>query len=223
MITNKKPFITEISQEDFERLGLKGYQQVKIFDEKTGTSHYEWKEIDLNEQLDEEIKALFYSATEQSLEFLKCPITVAIHVANGPKPDDFYLDKYMDMFSGPTTFEFGVGIKHLYSTRDYFESKEDYWKVSKRETKAIYRIHIREKWVKHFKLKHYTSISDWPYIGEEPKKGEKIELPVHYDLDDINDKWVESYRMKVKIRDGATFSVFVDENGNEIPTKNGNN
>ena len=42
-------------------------------------------------------------------------------------------------------------------------------------------------------------------------------------LDEENEKWVESYRMKVKIRDGATFSVFVDENGNEIPTKNGNN
>lgn len=223
MIVSKKPFITEISQEDFEKLALKGYQQVKIFDEKTGTSHYEWKEIDLSEQLDEEIKALFCSATEQSLEFLKCPITLAIHVANGPKPDDFYLDKYMDMYSGPTTFEFGVGIKHLYSTRDYFEGKEDYWKVLKRETKAIYRIHIREIWVKHFKLKHYTSVSDWPYIGEKPKKGEKIELHVHYDLDDTNDKWVEAYRMKVIKRDGSTSSVFVDENGHEIPTKNGNN
>jgi len=218
MITNKKPFITEISQEDFERLGLKGYQQVKIFDKETGTGRYEWKEIDLNKQLEEEIQALFCSGTEQSLEFLKCPITVAIHVANGPKPDDFYLDKYMDMYSGPTTFEFGVGIKHLYSTRDYFEDKEDYWRVPKRETKAIYRIHVREIWVKHFKLRHKTEII--PYAAD---KDTTVEIHIHYDLDEENDKWVETYRSKVTKNGNCKFSVLVDENGNEIPTKNGNN
>ncbi len=216
MITNKKPFITEISQEDFEKLGLKGYQQVKTFDEETGTGHYEWVEIDLNKQLEEEIQALFCSGTEQSLEFLKCPITVAIHVANGPKPDDFYLDKYMDMYSGPTTFEFGVGIKHLYSTRDYFEDKEDYWRVPKRETKAIYRIHIREIWVKHFKLRHKTEII--PYAAD---KDTTIEIHVHYDLDEENDKWVETYRSKVTKNGNCKSSVLVDENGNEIPTKKG--
>ena len=216
MITNKKPFITEISQEDFEKLGLKGYQQVKTFDEETGTGHYEWVEIDLNKQLEEEIQALFCSATEQSLEFLKCPVTLAIHVANGPKPDDFYLDKYMDMYSGPTTFEFGVGIKHLYSTRDYFEDKEDYWRVPKRETKAIYRIHIREIWVKHFKLRHKTEII--PYAAD---KDTTIEIHVHYDLDEENDKWVETYRSKVTKNGNCKSSVLVDENGNEIPTKKG--
>lgn len=223
MIVSEKPFITEISQEDFEKLGLKGYQQVKIFDEKTGTGRYEWKEIDLNKQLEEEIQALFCSGTEQSLEFLKCPITLAIHVANGPKPDDFYLDKYMDMYSGPTTFEFGVGIKHLYSTRDYFEDKEDYWKVLKRETKAIYRIHIREIWIKHFKLKHKTEVRPWPYLEVETEEGEELELHIHYVLDEENDKWVESYRMKVKKNGRCVSYVYVDENGNEIPTKNGNN
>jgi len=216
MITNKKPFITEISQEDFEKLGLKGYQQVKTFDEETGTGHYEWVEIDLNKQLEEEIQALFCSGTEQSLEFLKCPITVAIHVANGPKPDDFYLDKYMDMYSGPTTFEFGVGIKHLYSTRDYFEDKEDYWRVPKRETKAIYRIHIREIWVKHFKLRHKTEII--PYAAD---KDTTVEIHIHYDLDEENDKWVETYRSKVTKNGNCKSSVLVDENGNEIPTKKG--
>lgn len=219
MITSKKPFITEISEEDFEKLGLKGYRQVKVEDKNTDSVHYEWREIDLNEQLEQEIICLMISGTEESLEFLKCPVTLAIHNGNRPKPNDFYLDKYMDMFTGPVTYEFGVGIKHLYSTRDYFECKEDYWRVLKRETKAIYRIHLRDMWLKRFKLRHKTIKTDWPYIDLDTKKGEKLELHIHYDLDKETDEWVESYRTKVIKSGGCTEIIPVDENGNEIRPK----
>ena len=57
----------------------------------------------------------------------------------------------------------------------------------------------------------------------ETEEGEELELHIHYVLDEENDKWVESYRMKVKKGKGHSYHVFVDENGNEIPTKNGNN
>jgi len=56
--------------------------------------------------------------------------------------DASYLDKFMNRFSGHQTFQIGCGIDHIYSNRDYWYATEDYWKVKKKETKAIYLIHL---------------------------------------------------------------------------------
>lgn len=185
---NENLFITEISEEDFRKLNLKAYNRSWVKKED-GTKQLEWLEVDLNKELDENIAYWKGQGYESDLEDLKQPVTIAIHVKNGPNPEDFYLDKYMNRYTGAQTYQFAMGIRHLYSTRDYFETKgEDYWKVAKKETKAIYRIHLDEKHVKSFKLKHKTIIS--------LRFSENHWVEDNYALE--NDEWVLKSRVEVE-------------------------
>ena len=107
MTTNKKQnkcYITEISEEDFRKLNLFAYKHTQNGFEK----------VDLNKELDENIKYLLEQGYESDLEDLKCPVTIAIHKENHENPRDYYLDKWMNCFSCPGTYEIGFGIRHLY-------------------------------------------------------------------------------------------------------------
>ena len=100
MITDKKfdktaHFITEISEEDFRKLNLKGYEQTYI-DIHSHDEHSEcvsqklgWKEVDLNTVLDENIAYWMEQGYEKDFEDLKFPVTIAIHTNNGPSPTNF--------------------------------------------------------------------------------------------------------------------------------------
>lgn len=208
---NEDLFVTEISESDFRKLNILAYER----------DRYGWKEVKLNEVLDENLKCMLKQGYKDDLEAFSCPFTFAIHKANAEDPDDFYLDKFMNQFSGPRTYQIGIGIKHLYSTRDYYEAHEDYWKVFKRETKAIYRVHLDKKWAKMFVLKHDTKKMPWNSVYDSGSDSENWELWISYDLDEENDKWVERSRYKV-IHDpkyGSHFHIPVDENGEEIKHK----
>lgn len=172
-----KHLITEISEEDFRKLNLAVYRQEK---EKNmdGSICFVMKEYNINDILSKEIAMTLNSGYESDLRDLKMPVTIAIH--EEPTEEDFlrvkkehpwllekasknavlyeysYLDKFMNQFTGAQTFQIGWGIKHLYSTRDYYEAHEDYWRVRKNETKAIYRIKLSEKLLKAFILKHFS-------------------------------------------------------------------
>lgn len=164
-------FITEISEEDFRKLNLKGYKREydRPVNEKTrNISSFVWKEVDLNEELDENIKFWIDNGYESDYEDLQQPVTIAIHIENGPNPKNYYFDKFMNRYSGSKTYELAMGLKHIYSTRDYFEAKKDYWRVLKRETKAIYRIHLDPEHLKRFKLKHIKE-EEQKLIDSQPK------------------------------------------------------
>lgn len=118
MITNKKPFITEISEEDFRKLDLEGWVADAII--PSGVS----QEVKLNQVLDEHIDFVRKSGI---LDSLYIPVTVAVF-------NEWPMDG--------RSFKFGLGIKHLYSTRDYYKNKRGSWKVKKNCLKAIYRVHL---------------------------------------------------------------------------------
>ena len=50
-----------------------------------------------------------------------------------------YLDKYMTML-GAQTYLIRFGVEKLYSIRDYYETRDDYFRIPKKQTKAIYLI-----------------------------------------------------------------------------------
>ena len=98
-----------------------------------------------------------------------------------------YYDKFLNRFSGARTYQLGLGIPHLYSTRDYYEMKGDYWRVRKSETKVIYRVTLSEKWMSQFKLKHTSTEQNWPYdhIPSNVEPGyTKAKLITNFDIDD---------------------------------------
>ena len=152
-----KKIITDISEEDFRKLDLVGYRLTKVKDPLTNSTSYVQKRVSLNEELDNNIRYLLDEGTEEGKDALTLPITIAIHNDNDKDEHDEtmfgYFDKFMNRFSPPKTFEIGIGIKHLYSTRDYYEDREDYWRVNKRATKRIYRITLDPKWWKAFVVK----------------------------------------------------------------------
>ena len=180
-----KRIITEISEEDFRKLNLKVRRNERVVVSEN-VHKFEMVEKSLNEILDNEIKYCLESGYESDLKNLKIPVTIAIH--EEPTEEDYkefintykglltpdearnlcrhewtYLDKFMNCFTGAQTFQIGWGISHLYSTRDYYESHEDYWRVSKKETKVIYRVKLSDKWLDKFVLKHKTIYNAWPY------------------------------------------------------------
>lgn len=211
---NKDLFITEISEEDFRKLDLVAYRRV---------SHdfMNWTETRLNDVLDKNIAYCLEQAYESDFESLKCPVTVAIHKANSADADDYYLDKFMNRFTGAQTYQIGFGIKHLYSTRDYYEDKEDYWRVLKRETKAIYRVHLDKKWLKMFKLKHRTEKMPWNLAFGGSEESNNWELWVSFDYDEELKGWVETSKYKVihDLKYGSHLHIPVDANGEEIKHK----
>ena len=185
MIDKKeKMFITEISEEDFRKLDLKvkANERVQI-DERS--HRFEMVEKSMNDILDKEIKYLLENGYASDLEELSVPVTVAI-----AKDGQFYLDKFMNRYSGAQTYQLGLGIKHIYSTRDYFEcgKSEDYWRVLKRETKAIYRVHLDEKRRKKFVLKHKSEVSF--YFPDHNSEFLHAHYVIdNYDLDEETGEW----------------------------------
>lgn len=136
-----KKLITEISEEDFRKLDLTVYCNERVYSPDGKSFRFEMVEKKINDILDSEIQLCLESGFESDLEDLELPVTIAIH-----EPDGYYLDKFMNRFTGAQTFQFGWGISHLYSTRDYYEAREDYWRVRKDETKVIYRVKLSPEW-----------------------------------------------------------------------------
>lgn len=161
-------FITEISYEDFMRMGLIGYRNTKV---EMEDNSYKLKMLPID--ICEEVR--------KNLEFCEeegyTSIAVALHIeptddaidermklytsdGKGGRRhytyeeaysyalyDYSYLDKFMNRFTGQQTFQIGCGIDHIYSNRDYWYSKGDYWQVRKRDTKAIYLIRLNPNFV----------------------------------------------------------------------------
>ena len=158
-----KKFITEISESDFRKLNFIGYRNTRVdVDEKS--YKMEMMPIELNKILDqylyiceeEKITTVVVALhTDPTAEAIQCYMKLFTSDGNGGRRNytyeeakglalfDFsYLDKFMNRYSGNQTFQIGCGITHLYSTRDYWEIRDDYWRVKKSETKAIYLIHL---------------------------------------------------------------------------------
>lgn len=114
---NNNLFITEISEEDFRKLDLEGWVADSIV---LGSS----QKVKLNRVLDENIERIRDSGV---LDSLYIPITVAVF-------NEWPVDG--------RSFQIGLGIVHLYSTRDYYKSQLGGWKVKKNCLKAIYRVHL---------------------------------------------------------------------------------
>ena len=212
-----KRIITEISEEDFRKLDLKGYKTERV--EHENGHRYEMVECSLNDVLDEQIQYCLESGCEVDFNDLQIPVTFAIHepptekdyekVAktfkglNEEERRDFclrtcsYLYKYINQFTGPRSFQIGCGIKHLYSTRDYYEAHDDYWRVRKDETKVIYRVHLSQKWLDRFVLKYKKEV-------EQISPNEYIET--HYHLNSQTNECEEIYRCLVK-KEGACTAI----------------
>lgn len=173
----KKLFITEISENDFKKLNLK-----VIKTEGPG----KYVECSLNDILDKQIQMTIDAGYESDYVDLHTPVTIAIHKeCEGSYLSQCYLDKFMNQFTGAQSFQIGWGIKHLYSTRDYYECHEDYWRVKKNETEVIYRVHLNER---PFILKHKTEVT---------QLSENISIHSNYDYDLINGEWVLRNKTKV--------------------------
>lgn len=157
-------YITDISLEDFKKLNLIGYQNTRV---DTGENSYrmEMLPVELNKKIDENLDfckeegyttivvAIHTDPTEEDIANEMKSFTLDEKTGGRRNLtreeaykyalyDASYLDKFMNRFTGHQTFQIGCGIKHLYSTRDYYECHDDYWKVKKNETKAIYMIHL---------------------------------------------------------------------------------
>lgn len=210
-----KKIITEISEEDFRKLDLKVMRNEREeVDERT--HRFVMKEVSLNEIIDRQIRATIENGYESDLRDLQIPLTIAIH-----EPDGYYLDKYMNRFTGSQTYQIGWGIAHLYSTRDYYEAHEDYWRVRKDETKVIYRIKLADHWAEEFVLKHRTETIDWPY-NELPDtiSPDYIAalLCINYDLQE-NGSWKEIGRYGRFIYEHCEHHIPVDAEGKKVPLK----
>lgn len=201
-----KKLITEISEEDFRKLNLIVKRNERV------SQTFEYVDKSLNEILDEEIAAIIRDGYESEMDWLELPVTIAIHEDGG-----YYLDKFMNRFTGAQTYQLGFGIKHLYSTRDYYECRDDdYWRVRKDETKVIYRVRLSEEWIKKFELKHKSELIDWPY--ETLPRGcddvSNVRLRISYD--NVNGKWVDVGRCAVVKNEYSTSYIPIDIDGKEI-------
>ena len=189
--------ITEISEQDFRKINLKLWKKTWITTQsgkKLG-----WVEISANSELDSTIQYLLDQGYETDAQNLKLPITLCIHVNNYNKEDreDYYgggyFDKYLNMYTSESTYYMWVGIKHLYSNRDYYFDKEDpICRVRKKETFVIYRIHLEPR---PFVLRHRKEI-----ISKSEDGREWIEI--NYDL--IEGEWKEVSRARVKRGEQST-------------------
>lgn len=207
-----KKIITEINEEDFRKLDLSVARNERIDNPDGKSFSYKMAECKVNDILDDVIGKLIESGYEEDLRYLSVPVTIAIHEDGG-----YYLDKYMNRFTGAQTYQLGIGIDHLYSTRDYYECREDYWRVRKDETKVIYRIKLSPAHIDKFVLKHKKEVKDWPY-DELPDSVspdyEDAKLEIHYDL--IGDEFVEVGRTAVFKFPGLSDVIPVDKEGHRI-------
>ena len=183
-----KKLIKDISEEEFRALNLSVYRHEKVNNTLKMVEHK------INDILDAEIQLCLQYGYENDLVALQLPVTIAIHEENN---DEFsgYLDKFMNCYTGLQTFQIGWGIKHLYSSRDYYEAHEDYWRVRKKDTQVIYRVKLSQKWLNEFVLKHKT-------ISEAIS--ENISIEYHYDRDEETGDWVLSHTSRVTKRGSMT-------------------
>ena len=170
-------FITEISEEDFKSLNLVGYDNERVNNDDGSFSFKfvkkrlndkleEYKRYLAETILKDKVDLPWVMAvcihiepTEKAInEELSLLETAASRMPSGAYVDyakeaylqalyNFsYLDKWMDR-SGHTTYEFGIGLDHLYSTRDKWQARGwiDYFEVRKKDTKAVYIIHLDRK------------------------------------------------------------------------------
>lgn len=182
--------ITNIKEKDFRKLNLKVWQ----FNIDTRT----YERVPLNKLLDKEISLCLEGGYEENRTFLENPVTIAIHKDNNKKnwqDGSFYLDKFMDAYSGARTFEIGWDISHLYSSRDYYEDHESYWRVKKTETDVVYRVYLEPR---NFVLKHKTEVIEGEY-GKEWTEAE-------YDLDEQTGEWKLQSKVKF-IRRGSCVEI----------------
>lgn len=208
-------FITEISEEDFRKLNLVAYVVEKIDEkEENGRNYfkYEWAEVKMNDVLDEFIDFCLKNGDETDLEDLKTPYTIFIHKENGKNPKDCYTDKYLARL-GLTTYLKAPGVKHLYSTRDYFKCYGDNCgeDVRKKSTKSIYRIHIDKKVIDRFVLKHKTEISK--VFNDSTDKIKHYVLD-YYSRINENSEWKLDFRDEIRknLENGACFYSSYKEN-----------
>lgn len=194
-----KKLITEISEDDFRKLNLKAYVH------KIVNGYSKMIPVFLNDVLDNNIAYCLETGYEEDKEFLSLPVYIAIHEENNEEFSG-YLDKFMNGFTGLQTFQFGMGIKHLYSTRDYYEDHEDYWKVKKKETAIIYKIILDKKWLDKFVLKHKNVITKRISIDEY--------IETHYDLNEETGEWVKAYSSHV-IKKGKCTTILPYKEKNE--------
>ena len=178
-----KHLIKDISEKDFRALNIKVYRHERVwFDEHSFT--FKMVEHSLNDILDRNIQLSLEAGWESNRKELEMPVYIAIHEENNDEYSG-YLDKFMNRFTGLQTFQIGFGIRHLYSTRDYYEDHDDYWRVLKRETAVIYRVHLEPR---EFVLKHKKEItqriSDFEYIETT------------YDLNE-DGVWVKAYSNRI--------------------------
>ena len=152
-------FVTEISESDFRKLNLVGYDHKMV--DHGGYNALEFVPKSLNDVIDENKNyckennwstiaiALHIEPTEEEIQAeanSKCSIIVHAEDKYKTARDLVlnkysYYDKWLNRL-GASTYLVGCGIEHLYSTRDYWEIKHDYWKAKKKETKAIYIVHL---------------------------------------------------------------------------------
>lgn len=197
-------FITEISEKDFRKLNLIGYKNTRVeVDEHS--YRMEMLPVELNKEIDEykeyrekEDKntrepyydilyiAIHTDPTEEDIEDEMKTFTLDEKTGgrrNLTREEAFksalfnasYLDKWMNQFTGHQTFQIGYNIGHLYSTRDYFECREGYWKVKKSETKAIYKVHLDFKYLEDNKYNIGDSVQiNLDMVNDEFKKYDGI-------------------------------------------------
>lgn len=208
-----KNIITDISEEDFRKLDITLFTHSVV--ELDKGFRYVVKEIHANDVLDETINAMLEDGYESDLTDLSIPITLAIH--EDPKEDVyeeirkeypaldetavdaiakatcFYFDKFMNHFTAPRNYQIAEGIKHLYSTRDYYEDREDYWRVRKADTKVIYRIRLKDSWKDKFVLKHKVEVKPWDRnILPDNVSPDYISAVIKTWYDLVDGKWVKS-------------------------------
>lgn len=212
-----KKIITEISEEDFRKLDLKVKRHEKVIEELNGrkVTRLVYVEKSLNDILDENLEYLIESGYQDDYNSLLTPVTIAIHEPADNDYEGSYLDKFMNQFTGMQTFQLGLGIRHLYSTRDYYECREDYWRVRKDETKVIYRIKLSDKWLERFVLKHKTVVSEWTDDilpdGISPDYNE-AEIHTAYDL--VDGEWVKKHTTAVFKYDHCEHHIPYEKNNN---------
>ena len=111
-------FITEISEEDFRKLDLRAFVVDSVVPDAV-------QEVKINNVLEHNID--FFK--NHNPNALLVPVTIAI---------------FNECSVGENSFKIAIGIRHIYSTRDYYTSgKDGSWKVKKRYLKAIYRVHLK--------------------------------------------------------------------------------
>lgn len=154
----KKGFVTEISLEDFKRLNLIGYKNTRV-DIDEHSHRNDMLPYKLNEEIDKELEfckkegyttivvAIHNEPTEDQIQHeMELYNTYHGEMRKNTKEEAFSLAlfsaSYILRFTGFQTYSLSCGVEHVYSNRDYWYDRNGEWQVKKKETKAIYLIHL---------------------------------------------------------------------------------